>query len=943
MKQLIKLSLAICLISFFWMPVQAVPAFPKEISYTQPDGTIVKYRLRGDERCHWMESPEGYLLQRAADGYLMYAEQKDGRLKASAVTYRGNDNAAKAKMKLLKRKDVGASVFSVGDPSLDMGSTFPTTGKRKLLMLLVNYADTEPIVPAEEFQKMMNEENYEGTGSFRDYFLQNSYGKLDIETTVVGWIQLQYNKYAYSTEDMTQLISEAVTLVDDEIDFTQFDNDGDGILDGLSIIHQGTGAEVTGSSSDIWSHSGGLIADIYADGVRLDTYTIQPELLGRSSPTQKITVGVFCHEFGHNLGAPDFYDVDYEQSGGMFEGTGAWDLMSGGIWNEYLQPGDSPSHINMWQKMQFGWVTPKYLSETCTVSDMPAAENEPVGYIAPTMREGDYFVIENRTRTGFDRALPGEGLIIYHADEERIRNTINSNTVNSDYMQGLYTVCASAEQDPGTTPLSYGDINSAGAPFPGETEKTEFSDATTPSAHSNDGKYAYFSLRNIKADGTASFDFTKADAPATVRNLTTTALRGIVTIAWEAPEDAGVKTYRVFRGNELIKETTELQYVDNGLTSTIATYKVDVAYDNGLYSPFVESTVRVPENKITSVARSVAGQDVTLTWELNDILTRMNPDIDKAAENALITNVKGSQMVVAQRFSAKDLTTYKGYTITQLDFIPFTSQRQVSYKMRVYRAEAGGTPEVVSERDASEYASGYLNEYKLKTPVTIEPGYDYYIAFAAESTIGGVQVVCDGTTYDPGLGNLVLIDGEWRSDLLEGNVFMRATLEPYAPTENDFVPGESPVFNPDFDPVADTAYPLGFNVYRDNEPIGFTSTGIFIDNNVPAGRHVYGIVSLYEGENESRMVNSIVNITGTGITNTGVDGGISVYAGNSAINIEAAEGGEAAVYSADGTAVANGVAIAAGGNAKVNVGAAGMYIVKVKSAGATSVYKVIVK
>lgn len=203
MKQLIKLSLAICLISFFWMPVQAVPAFPKEISYTQPDGTIVKYRLRGDERCHWMESPEGYLLQRAADGYLMYAEQKDGRLKASAVTYRGNDNAAKAKMKLLKRKDVGASVFSVGDPSLDMGSTFPTTGKRKLLMLLVNFADTEPIVPAEEFQKMMNEENYEGTGCFRDYFLQNSYGKLDIETPVVGWIQLQYNKYAYSTEDMT--------------------------------------------------------------------------------------------------------------------------------------------------------------------------------------------------------------------------------------------------------------------------------------------------------------------------------------------------------------------------------------------------------------------------------------------------------------------------------------------------------------------------------------------------------------------------------------------------------------------------------------------------------------------------------------------------------------------------------------------------------------------
>lgn len=97
MNKLIRLSLVICLFSFFWMPVHAVPAFPGEISYRQPDGTIVKYRLRGDEHRHWMETSEGYLLKRADNGFLMYAEKDGEGIKASSLPYRGNDSAAKAR------------------------------------------------------------------------------------------------------------------------------------------------------------------------------------------------------------------------------------------------------------------------------------------------------------------------------------------------------------------------------------------------------------------------------------------------------------------------------------------------------------------------------------------------------------------------------------------------------------------------------------------------------------------------------------------------------------------------------------------------------------------------------------------------------------------------------------------------------------------------------
>lgn len=952
MNRLIKFILVVGLISFFRMPVHAVPAFPGEISYTQPDGTVVKYRLRGDEHMHWMETPGGYLLKRADNGYLMYAERDASGLKASSLRYTGDDAAAAVSMTLLTRKDMPQTATaadvplrSVGDPSLSIGQSFPTTGKRKLLMLLVNFADTKTTIPMENFDEMMNAKNYNGTGSFRDFYLENSYGQLDIETTVVGWIQLPMDKMMYDTEDMTQLIRDAIAAVGDGIDFSQFDNDGDGILDGLSIIHQGTGQEVSGSLSDIWSHSAELIADVYAGDKRVRTYTIQPELLGYPTPTQMATVGVFCHEFGHNLGAPDFYDTDYSGSGGSFNGTGVWDLMAEGIWNEYLKPGDSPSHINMWQKMQFGWVTPQYLTESRTVSDIPSASQQAVGYIAETSREGDYFVIENRTRDGFDRMLPGSGLVIYHVDENRLKNTLNMNTINADYNQSVYTVCAAAGTDPGSSPSSYGDINSAAALFPGTAGITEFSDATLPSAHSNDGKYSYFALRDIAAGGgTASFTFVKGDAPETVRDFSVSARRGVVTLTWAAPASGGVSTYRVFRDDELLAETQSLSYVDESLRSTVATYKVDVLYDNGLYSPFVTGTVRVPENTLASLESSVSGGAVTLTWELDGMLTRMNHDLDAAMQGAQVTPVSGDTVLLAQHFTEADMRTYVGYSFTEMSFLPFSSQREVSYNLQVYKALPGGTPELVGERAVTEYGSGTWRTLKLRAPVTVEAGYDYYIGFEAVSTIGSVAVVCDGTTLDEGRGNLVMTDNEWRSDLLDGNIFVYATLTPGEVTADDFTEGEQPVFNPDYDPVADAAYPIGFNVYRGGELIGFTSTGIFIDREAGEGSHLYGIACLYEGGNESRLYETVVNVSPSGIAQaeTGA-GGVSVTPGDKAVSITAADGAEASVYTAGGTAVAPSVRISAGGTATVGVGSAGIYIVRVNSGGNVTVHKTVIK
>lgn len=942
MKFLKILLISLCLISISDMPAYSVPAYPKPVKYTQPDGTTVVYRIMGDEYNHWLESTGGYVLKKSDKGYLCYATKNDKGTIVAGTTYTGDDKQAPAKARLLKRSDMikanDVAPNTTGPKkALQINGTFPLTGKRKLLMLLVNFADTKPLFDADKFRDLMNAENYNGTGSFRDYYLETSYGQLDIETTVVGWLQLPRQKSLYNTEDMTDLIRDALALVDPSIDIHQFDNDGDGELDGLSIIHQGMGQEVSGSTSDIWSHSGELLDQMYGD-VRVKKYTIQPEIL-ISSPdygTQMTTVGVLCHEFGHNLGAPDYYDTDYETSG-YFDGTGVWDLMADGIWNEYKLPGDSPSSLNMWQKMQFGWATPKYLDASTTITDMPAATDEPVGYVVKTQREGDYFVLENRQIQKFDKKLPGHGLIVYHVDENRISATADMNTVNCNYLQGLYTVCASATSDPYESPASYGNINSDEAPFPGSTGKTSWSDITLPSTHSNDGKYSYFFLNNIsETDGKISFDFTAEAAPAMVRNFTAKAKRGVVTLEWEAPEADGVKEYRIFRDGILLTSTQELTYVDNNPGSIIIDYKVDVVYDNGLVSPFAEATVRLPENRIESLSTTETSNGVEVTWKMNPDLSRSNLNYSDVVYQYIYSN----ETDFAQRFNEKDLRAYNGYAITGIGFFPFSSQRTTSYKIRVWRAAAGTDDmQIVNERDITEYGSGNWCVKEFDTPTVIEPGYDYMIGVYGNTSDGGFRIICDGDTYTPGLGNLVLSEGVWRDDIIQLNPLMKATLEPTT-AKDTFVPGQTPDFDENYNPTTDAEYPLGFNVYRNDEYIGFTTTRIFIDGTVKKGINKYSVVCLYEGNNESSPVERSIYVLATGIDNASTDA-TTVETEGQTVTVRTAGKAAVSVYSASGTMVAEGQT--EGGSLKLNIAGKGVYIVKVDCNSNTYIKKIIIR
>ena len=838
--------------------INAMPPIPGLITTLQPDGSEIELELRGDEHFSWGVTPDGETLMRGDDGFWVPAGNEQVRA-AAAKAPRANS------------------------PSTQVDNSFPTKGKCRLLMLLVNFADTQTSFSREDFDNYMNQKNYLGIGSFRDYYLENSYGALDIETTVTPWITVSGRKIDYGTSSSQNLVYEALEIAARTIDLTQFDNDGDGILDGLAVIHQGTGQESSGLATDIWSHSN-VVYGRKVGGLEIRRYTIEPEVLHGGIST----IGVMCHEFGHNLGAPDFYDTDYASSGGEYPGTGVWDLMGSGAWNGTF--GNRPAGINMWQKIQYGWVNPELLDSDRDITAMPGATFSPVAYRMNTTVPDDYFIIENRQQEGnFDSALPGSGLLIYHANDVMIAENVESNTLNSKFPQALYTVCASAGSDPSASTASYGDLNSA--PFPGASgNHTAFNDNTLPSSRSISGRLSYRGISGISiaADGSASFRFTMEDTPDAPQNLSATAVKGVVTLTWDMPQGADWTRFNIYRNGILIGQSTTPEYVDASPSASRLVYDVDAEYSSGLISPYSTVTLRVPMNKVVSVTPGMTEAGVELWWTLDTRLSRMD---ENAGDSYQVVEHNCGEVEFAHRFSADDLIAYNGYKIRRIGFMAYQTSSEAEYTIQVWRGAKGSlSPTLVSTRVVKEFGAAIWNRILLTSSVTITKGYDYWIGVKITAKNGVGQMVADNGDLVEGYGNLVRVDGgEWHTDSkASGNYYLECELA--SATDNAMSPVET--FD-SFDPDTDLYYPIGFVETRDGQPIATTSSRYFLDTAPLSGTHTYAVASLYKGGSESIPLevtvatSSLESVAGGatpeiihtagGITVTGFHGAVSVY------------------------------------------------------------------
>lgn len=257
-------------------------------------------------------------------------------------------------------------------------------------------------------------------GSIRDYFVAQSYGKFAIDFDVKGPYTAK-NKYAYygrnvdyggvSFDDRPyELIIEACKAADPEVDFKDYDWDGDGEVDQVYVVYAGHGEASYDDPELIWPHesiiSGHTGAPLTLQGMTIDTYACGNEL---DSSDRIFGIGTICHEFSHCLGLPDVYDIEYS---GETETPGQFDLMDAGNYN-----GDGwyPAGYSAFERFFCGWLEPRRVGSVADVGELQPLHLHPDAAIIEQFEGStNYYLVENRVKESWDKFLPSHGLIAWH-------------------------------------------------------------------------------------------------------------------------------------------------------------------------------------------------------------------------------------------------------------------------------------------------------------------------------------------------------------------------------------------------------------------------------------------------------------------------------------------------------------------------------------------------
>ena len=502
MKKII-LSIALAMLT---LTASAVPARRTQRTLTLSDGTQVTATLSGDENYHYWKTADGraFVMNEENIPQEISLQQAQSKLQTKVQARNAHRIAKRTKHKAAW----GAE-------------TNPISGERKGLVILVNYKDKKMQHTQAEYNDYFNKVGYSDnncTGSVRDYFLSQSYGKFSLDFDVMGPVTLSKNLSYYGDNDSdgndkhaAEMVAEAVKLAVSGIDLKRYDWDGDGYVDQVYVVYAGYGEHADAPANTIWPHEFELSeAAKYNDGpgaltingVTIDTYACSSELRG-SSGNKMDGIGTACHEFSHCLAIPDMYDTSAD---GENFGMNVWDLMDYGSYNGEDGFGETPAPFTSYERMYCGWLTPVELTQPCNVNDMPAITKEPVAYLirnANPKFPGEYYLLENHQQESWDAYAPAHGMLVLHVDFNS--NAWKQNTVNNVASHQRMTII------PADGKLSH--YNTAGDTWPGTSKKTALTDSSNPAAKlynltSNGRKFMGRPIENIaEKDGLISFTF----------------------------------------------------------------------------------------------------------------------------------------------------------------------------------------------------------------------------------------------------------------------------------------------------------------------------------------------------------------------------------------------------------------------------------------------------
>lgn len=466
------------------------------------DGSTKEVVLKGDEFAHYLQASDGSMYGGSeSEGYRLLNPIEVSRQHESRIKQRNAVREARR-----SRSFAGARISNIG--------------KKKGLVILVNFSDRKMSISANEFHNFFNKEgysNYGMGGSVHDYFHDCSYGKFDLTFDVVGPVTVSKSINYYGKNDSNgddlhvgELVGEAVRLAESEsINFKDYDWDNDGEVDQVYIIYAGYAESSGAPTSTIWPHEYDLYSCQYFgdgdgpirhDGVIVNTYACSSELYGARGTTID-GIGTACHEFSHCLGIPDMYDTE-----GSSFGMDVWDLMDYGC---YGNDGYCPIGYTSYERWTSGWLTPIELKDPCDICDMPSLDSSPTAYIIHNEGHPDeYYLLENRQQEGWHKFDKGHGLLILHVDYDQ--SAWNNNTVNNVASHQRMTIIPADNKLSGKTDSDY-----EGDTWPGLKNNTMLTNMSKPSAktfHANKGGFLYMNrpLTNISENTllhTVSFSF----------------------------------------------------------------------------------------------------------------------------------------------------------------------------------------------------------------------------------------------------------------------------------------------------------------------------------------------------------------------------------------------------------------------------------------------------
>ena len=481
----------------------AVPAKRVKRTLTLADGSQVTATFMGDENMHYWLGEDGtrYIAQSDSTYAPLTGEQSEARAQ------RAKQRLEQKNSRRRQRRRASADF----------------TGGKRGIVILVNFRDKKMVCSRNEFDRAFNEPGYSGygnAGSVRDYFLAQSYGRLNIDFDVVGPFTLQNNMKYYGGNDSGdndlhpgEMVIEAVKAANSQVNFADYDWDGDGYVDQVYVIYAGYGEAQSYIDDTVWPHEWDLSSanyygdgegPQYVDGVWVNTYACSNELLSNSG-SQMDGIGTACHEFSHCLGLPDMYDTE-----GDNYGMGSWDLMDYGSYNG---DGYVPAAFTSYERWYAGWLTPTIISGFKEVKDMQPLTSAPEAYIIYNQANtNEFYLLENRRQTGFDAGLSAEGLLVLHVDYDEdawLNNEVN-NTRNHERVTIIPADNKKSED------------NEEKDTWP-QTGKTELTNTSTPAAKlynaNTDGrKYLNLPLRDITLTN-GLISFTAGERPTGIGSI----------------------------------------------------------------------------------------------------------------------------------------------------------------------------------------------------------------------------------------------------------------------------------------------------------------------------------------------------------------------------------------------------------------------------------------